>query len=97
MPRWLERVNFPKLLTVFAVVFGIALGACRLTVLAANSVGGRNVTELALVELGVMILAAAGALVVLILWLVAVIFGVRRQDGSDFTRLPEHTDKDDKP
>jgi hypothetical protein len=92
MPQWLERVNFPKLLTVFAVIFGIALGACGLTVL----VPGRNLLGLALVELGVMILAAAGVLVVLILWLVAAIFGVRKHDDSDSTRLLDHTDNDDK-
>ena len=78
MPRWLERVNFPKLFTIFAVTFGIALGACGLTALAANSVGGGNLMGLALVELGVMILSAAGFLVVLILWLVALVFGLRK-------------------
>jgi hypothetical protein len=92
MPRWLERVNFPKLLTVFAVAFAIALGACGLTVL----VPGRNLIGFGLVALGVMILAAAGVLVVLILWLVAAIFGVRRNDDFDSTRRLDHTDNDHK-
>ena len=41
MPRLLEHINFPKVVTVLAVSFGVALGACGLTALgSSHDLGG---------------------------------------------------------
>jgi hypothetical protein len=80
MRRLLEHFNFPKIFTILAFTFGVALGACGLTVLASGTAGGGRLMELAIFEMGVMVLSLAGLFVVLILWLLAAILGVRRHE-----------------
>jgi hypothetical protein len=62
MPRLLENVNFPRLVTIFAVTFGLTLGACGLTALA----GSGKLLALGMLELALMLLSAAGLLLTLI-------------------------------
>jgi hypothetical protein len=95
MPRLLERINFSKVVTILAVTFVVAIGACGLTAFASNSFGSFAVV-LGVIELGVMILSAIGLAVMLILWLIAAIMGVNRTAGSDTMGLSDPKDENDK-
>jgi hypothetical protein len=64
MPRLLENVNFAKIVTVLAIVFGVALGSCGIT--AVLAIGGGSINQsvgaafmvLGYAELAVMILSS---------------------------------------
>jgi hypothetical protein len=94
MPRLLEHVNFPKIVTVLAVTFGIALGACGLTALAAagTNKAGQYVLPLAFVELAVMVLSALGLVLTVIVWIVVAAIGGRGGE-SDTIKLFDDSDK----
>ncbi|SRR5258708_35985422 len=94
MPPLLEHINFPKIVTVLAVTFALALGACGLTVLASSHGGGEYAMSLAMLELAVMILSAAGLIVTVVVWVVASAFGNLGYKGSEPQRLFEK-EKDD--
>jgi hypothetical protein len=93
MPRLLERVNFPKLVTVLAAIFGIALGACGLTALVGARFNGASVLPLGIVELVVMVLSAVGLLISLTVWGVASALGKTAAGGPDTIRLFDDSDK----
>ena len=93
MPRLLERINFPKVVTVLAVSFGVGLGACGLTALASSHGGADYFLPLGLIELAVILLSALGLIVTVIVWIVASLLG---QTGSQPQRLFNDSDKDDK-
>lgn len=87
MPRFLEHVNFPKIVTVLAITFGVATGACGLTALASARAGG-YLLPLGIIELAVMALSALGLVLTVIVWLVVSAIGnrggtVRLFDDSD--------------
>jgi hypothetical protein len=97
MPRLLERVNFPKVVTVLAITFGVALGACGITGVAAASSGGGNfLVTLAFVELAVILLSAAGLVITAIVWIVASLLGQTRSKGSN-PQVPFDDSIDKKP
>jgi len=95
MPRLLERINFPKIVTVLAVTFAVALGACGLTVLAGSRLGGGYVTPLAMIELAVMVLAAAGLIVTVVVWVAASLIGNLGHKSSESQRLFKRENDDD--
>jgi Na+-driven multidrug efflux pump len=95
MPRFLKQVNFPKIVTVLAVTFAVALGACGLTVLASSHGGGEYAMPLAILELAVMVLAAVGLIVTVVVWVVASAFGNLSSKGSETQRLFEKDIDDD--
>lgn len=64
MPRLLDHVNFPKVVTVFAVTFGVALGACGLTALVGR---GDTAMTFGLVELAAMVLSAVALIVTVVI------------------------------
>jgi hypothetical protein len=82
MPRFLKHVNFPKIVTVLAVTFAVALGACGLTVLASSHGGGQYAMPLGILELAVMILSAAGLVVTVVVWVIASAIGNLNSKGS---------------
>lgn len=100
-----SNINFPKIVTVLAVIFGIALGACGLTALVASTAAGQYLMPLGMLELGVMIVSGVLLLIAVIVWVLATAFGNLGSDSSEPQRLfdnsrPEDTrgenDKDDR-
>lgn len=93
MQRLLEHINFQKFVTVLAVTFGIALGACGFTALAGSHGRRDYLLPLGMVELAVMVLSAAGLVLAVILWGVVAARGNRAGGGSDTIRLFDDPDK----
>jgi hypothetical protein len=93
MPRLLESINFPKVVTVLAVTFGVALGACGLTALAANKGAGQYLLPLGIIELAVMVLSAGGLVLTVIVWVVVAAIGNRGGGESDTIKLFDDSDK----
>jgi hypothetical protein len=84
--RLVDRVNFAKIVTVLASIFGIALGLCGVTFLVSS--GGNGTAGffigLGVLELAVMGLSAVGLVVTVIVWVIASIAagrGGRRSEG----------------
>lgn len=96
MPRLLERINFPKVVTVLAITFGVAIGACGLTALGSAKGGGNYLVTLGLIELAVILLSALGLIVTVIVWIVASLLGQTGYKGSEPQRLFNDSDKDDR-
>ncbi|WP_109484514.1 hypothetical protein [Occallatibacter savannae] len=81
MRQLLSRINFAKLFSVLAIALVVSLGACGLTALVAFSRrSGANdaMLPLAIAELVLMVLSAAGLVITFILWVIATIMGVRK-------------------
>ena len=93
MPRLLEHFNFPKIVTVLAVTFGVALGACGLTAVTAGNRPGQYLLPLAFVEVAVMVLSAAGLVVAVIIWVVVAAIGNRGGGGAETIRIFNDSDK----
>lgn len=100
MPRLLENINFPKVISVLAATFGIALGACGLTAIASMKFPG--MASLGMLELAVIILSAAGLVLMAFLWVVASLLGQRQPRDPEIQTLfddppnrgPERDDKE---
>jgi uncharacterized membrane protein len=91
MPRLLERINFAKVVATLAIILVVAIGACGLTALTANSTGSFAM-PLGILELAVMILSAIALFVMLILWLIAAMIGANTRGGSETVRLSDTSD-----
>lgn len=96
MPRLLERINFPKVVSVLAVSFGVALGACGLTALGSSHALSGLLLPLGLIELAVILLSALGLLLTVIVWIIASFLGQAGYKDSEPQRLLGEPDKDDK-
>jgi len=94
MPRLLEHVNFPKLVTILAVIFGIAAGACGLTAIASNTKAGQYLLPLGMIELAVMVLSAVALVALLVVWIIVLAIGHRGGSGSTTVRLFDDSDND---
>jgi hypothetical protein len=94
MPRLLERVNFQKLVTILAVIFGIAAGACGLTAIASNTKLGEYLLPLGLIELAVMVLSAVALVAVVVVLIIVLAIGDRGGSRSATVRLFDDSDKD---
>lgn len=90
MPRLLDHVNFPKVVTVLAVTFGVALGACGLTALVGR---GDTAMTFGIVELAVMVLSAIGLIVAVIVWIIVTAIGDR---GGGTPKLFVDADRQDR-
>ncbi len=95
MPRLLSHINFPKVVTVLAVTFGVALGACGVTALMANSPAfsnGNAALGFGVIELVVMLLSAAGLVLTAIVWFVVALVGDRAAPATT-TLFGDHEEK----
>jgi hypothetical protein len=84
MPQLLERINFPKVVTILAITFGVALGACGLTGtgIAASRGGTEILVSLAFIELAVVLLSAVGLVLTVVVWIIASALGKTGHRGS---------------
>ena len=83
MPQLLERINFPKVVTILAITFGVALGACGLTGTGIASRGGTEIlVSLAFIELAVVLLSAVGLVLTVVVWIIASALGKTGHRGS---------------
>jgi hypothetical protein len=92
MLRWLERVNFSRIVMVLAVTFGIALGLCGLNFVAVSSLNGRGgpgtlLIATAWLELAAMIFSAVGLVLCLVGWGVRSMIATIRHGRSTPQRL----------
>lgn len=94
MPQLLERINFPKVVTVLAITFAVALGACGLTRtgIARSSGGTEILVSLAFIELAVILLSAFGFVLTVVVWIIAAALGKTEHRGSSPQRLFDHRD-----
>jgi hypothetical protein len=88
MPRPLSHINFPKVITVLAVIFGIGLGTCGLAALAGNS---NFALPLGMVALIAMVLSFVGIVVMAIIW--AVVQAIGDRGGPGPTKLFDDEDR----
>ena len=65
--------NFAKVITILAIVFGVSLGACGLTVAAADRWPG--LPALGIIEMISMVLSGGGIVVMGLIWVLVSIFG----------------------
>jgi hypothetical protein len=92
-----KSFSFAKLVTIFAICFGIGVGLCGLDYfLAAHNIG-KSTQEFGVGPLDgasiiVMFLSAVGLMLSLIAWATAAIFGLGR-DGTDPQRLLDEKDE----
>jgi sugar phosphate permease len=75
--RMVDRINFAKIVTVLAIVFGISLGLCGVTAALSSTMrGGASVLVFfGIVELIAMACSAVGLVVTVIVWVLASMFG----------------------
>jgi hypothetical protein len=100
LPRLLENVNFPKVITVLACVFGVSLGLCGLTawLSSMNRLGGSDQMFLGfgMIEMAAMILSAVGLVLMTILWVFAsAVNRVSGRSSSDPQKLFDNTDSNE--
>ncbi|HTV16566.1 MAG TPA: hypothetical protein VMD92_15855 [Acidobacteriaceae bacterium] len=99
MPQLLERVNFPKVVTVLAVSLGVGLGLCGLNFVAVSALGGGSggiataLITTAWLELLVMVLSAVGLVVALAMWGAVKVIHSHRSAGSGPQRLFDGDDE----
>lgn len=90
-----DRIPFAKIVTVLAIVFGIALGLCGLNlILALTPIGRLRILDqgpmsvMGLVEIGAMLLSGLGLFVTAFAWVVLVVVGsFTRKSSDDETKL----------
>lgn len=74
-----DRVNFAKIITILAIVFGVSLGLCGLTYAASIKVPGDGqwIIIFGILELAAILLSAIGLVITVIVWIVASATGYR--------------------
>ena len=82
MPQLLERINFPKVVTVLAVTFAVSLGACGLTGIASSGGASDILVPLGFIELAVILLSAFGLVLTAVVWIIAAALGKTEHRGS---------------
>ena len=92
--RLVDRIPFAKIVTVLAVIFGIALGMCGLNLLLALSPLGRlrafdggPFSVMGFIELGAMLLSAVGMMVTVVAWVVMAAVGSFSRKGAEPQKL----------
>lgn len=91
------RISFAKVVTVFAVLFGIGVGLCGLDYLLAAKGIGKNTEEFGVgpldgVSLVVMILSAFGLVITVIAWIIAAAVGSFSNKVSQPQKLFDEVD-----
>jgi hypothetical protein len=99
--RKASRISFAKVVTVFAVLFGIGVGLCGLDYLLAAKGIGKSTVEFGVgpldgVSIVVMILSAFGLVITVIVWIVAAAVGNVGKKVSQPQKLFDEAD-DTKP
>ncbi|HEX8811134.1 MAG TPA: hypothetical protein VF742_03990 [Terracidiphilus sp.] len=97
MPRLFEGINFPKVITILAAIFGVSLGLCGLTAILSNTRLGQGgmLFGLGMIELATIILSAVGLVIMTILWVVSAAFG-SFGTSADSQKLFDDSDKEQK-
>ena len=100
MPRLFESVNFPKVITILAAIFGVSLGLCGLTWFLSttntrfNSIGG-GLIGLGMIELAAILISAVGLVIMTILWVISAAMG-NRGKSADPQKLFDDSDHEQK-
>jgi hypothetical protein len=91
MPSLFERINFARIVTVFAIIFGVALGLCGITAIFPS---GRTQAfpTVALVEFGAMVLAAAGMVLTIAVWVIWTVINNFSGKGTSPQKLFDNSD-----
>ncbi len=80
--RLVDRIPFVKIIVVLVCAFGIAMGLCGLTAVAAmsrNNALSSVLGPLGVIELIVMLLSAAGLVLTVVVWVVlSIVDSVKR-------------------
>jgi len=92
-----DHVNFAKIVTVLAVVFGISIGLCGLTAALSSQMGGGGdfLLPLGIIELIAMGLSAVGLVLTVVVWVIASI--VAGRGGRSDRTIKLFDDEDDTP
>lgn len=93
MPRLLRHLNFPKIVIVLSVTFGVALGACGLTAAVSSTKAGAYLVPFAVIELGIMVLSAVGLVLTAIVWIVVATIGNRGGAEPGTIKLFDDSDR----
>jgi hypothetical protein len=96
LPRLFEHVNFPKVITILASIFGISLGLCGLTAFLSTAGArlgnlGGALMGLGMIELAAILLSAVGLVIMTILWVISAALGNSSQ-SADLQKLFDGTD-----
>jgi uncharacterized membrane protein len=89
-----DGINFAKIVTILAIVFGVSLGLCGLTVVAADRWSG--LIALGVIEVVAMVLSAAGIVAMGSIWVLVSIFGESREQETGLQKLFEDEKRDRK-
>lgn len=93
MPSF-SGINFPKVITVLAIIFGVSLGLCGLTAIASRANQFAPVLiPLGFLELGGILFSAVGLVVMTLLWVIATALN-RTGTGDGPQRLSDSHEKD---
>jgi hypothetical protein len=87
-------INFAKVITVLAIIFGVSLGLCGLTAVAAQRVPG--VMAFGMIELVVILLSGGAIVVMLLAWGVVRILGGGGVEDSGLQKLFDDEARDGK-
>jgi ABC-type dipeptide/oligopeptide/nickel transport system permease component len=72
----IDRIPFTRIVTVLAIVFGVSLGLCGLTLVVSNGADGAGfLMGLGMLELIAMALSALGLLLTLVAWVTLAVIG----------------------
>lgn len=77
-----DRSPFAKIVTVFAVAFGIGLGLCGLSAILPSSAQGFDLNPLSLPSLLIMVFSFLGLIITLIFWMITRAIGGFSAKGS---------------
>lgn len=87
-------INFPKVITVLAIVFGVSLGLCGLTAFASRAISwAPALVPLGFLELAGILFSAMGLVVMTVLWVVATALNRTGPSGDGSQRLFESNEK----
>jgi hypothetical protein len=89
-----DRINFAKIVTVLAVVFGISFGLCGLAFLVSSgsSSAAGFLMSMGMVELAVMGVSAAGLVLTVIVWVALAVITSFRETARRPQKLFDDAD-----
>jgi|HubBroStandDraft_1064217.scaffolds.fasta_scaffold778697_1 hypothetical protein len=90
--RMRSGINFAKVVTILAIIFGVSLGLCGLTVTLADRVP--SVLALAPIAMTLMIFSLGGFVVVGLVWVVMYLTGGGKAQGPEVQKLFEDDERD---
>jgi hypothetical protein len=96
--RLIDRINFAKIVTVLAIVFGVSLGLCGVTAALASQMRGSGdfLLPMGIIELIAMGLSAVALVVTVVVWVIASIVGGPGSGSADKGPLKLFEDAEDK-